>query len=35
MQDWPPPEPAAYFDIALSSYAAGACNDNGQRRRAA
>ena len=33
-QDWPP-EPAAYFDIALSNYAAGGCNDNGERRRAA
>jgi len=28
VQDWPP-EPTAYFDIALS------CNDNGERRRAA
>ena len=33
-QDWPP-EPAAYFDIALSNYATGGCNDNGERRRAA
>ena len=33
-QDWPP-EPAAYFDIALSNYAAGGCNDNGEGRRAA
>jgi len=33
-QDWPP-ESTAYFDIALSNYAAGGCNDNGERRRAA
>jgi uncharacterized protein YjiS (DUF1127 family) len=34
VQDWPP-EPTVYFDIALSRYAAGGCNDNGERRRAA
>ena len=34
-QDWPLPESAAYVDIALSSFAAGGCNDNGERRRAA
>jgi uncharacterized protein YjiS (DUF1127 family) len=34
VQEWPP-EPTAYFDIALSGYAAGGCNDNGERRRAA
>jgi uncharacterized protein YjiS (DUF1127 family) len=34
VQDWPL-EPTAYFDIALSGYAAGGCNDNGERRRAA
>ena len=34
-QDWPPPQPAAYHDIALTTYAAGACNDNGERRHAA
>jgi len=34
-EDWPPPEPAAYDDIALSGYAVAGCNDNGERRNAA
>jgi uncharacterized protein YjiS (DUF1127 family) len=34
-QDWPRPETTAYIDIALTHYAAGGCNDNGERRRAA
>jgi uncharacterized protein YjiS (DUF1127 family) len=29
------PRPAAYVDIALSSYAVAGCNDNGERRRVA
>ena len=28
-------QPADYVDIALSGYAVGGCNDNGERRRAA